>query len=278
MNKKSSDLVSRFVQLFVLMILIACPFFGACNRGSEESIFGEKFIESQTEFNLIDTLSVNLSTVILDTVVTSGTGSVLIGNYQDDIFGKITSHSYMQIVIPDEVDIQDDDCYDSLNLMITYNQLFFGDTTKIQKIFVHQLTENIEYNYGSTICSQTTFQYNPEPIGSIVYTPGPSSSNNTLLIRISDDVGLDFFKKLRDDSEIINDNETFNRYFHELVILADDGCDGSIMGFEADEYSTGLKLYTTVFRILQKQSSICLDYINLQNSSIRLHMIFHQPL
>jgi hypothetical protein len=175
MNTTNKPLVGFRIERSALIIFIAYLFFNACQKNPGEFTVGKEFIESQTELTLIDTFSVSLSTVILDTVITSGTGSLLIGNYRDEVFGKTTSHSYFQIGIPGNVDVENDDIYDSLKLVIKYNGYSFGDTTKNQKILVHHLTEKIEFDDGNAITSKTSFGYNPQPIGSIIYTPGPTA-------------------------------------------------------------------------------------------------------
>ncbi len=230
------------IKLSIFLILIAVLVFNTCNENPGEFTLGEEFVESQTDLTLIDTFSVSLSTVILDTVITSGTGSMLIGNYRDDIFGKITSRSYFQIGTPDNFDVQDDDIYDSLKLVLRYNNYSFGDTTQSQKVSVHQLSENIEDD-NDIITSSTSFNYNPTPIGSVIYTPEPNNPMDTVAIKISDNIGFDLFSKLRDDSEILTNNESFINYFHGLVLFADDAYQGSIVGFNANH--TKLILYTS---------------------------------
>ena len=242
-NKKlvGSHQIKLSASIFIILYL----FFNACDKNPTKFTLGEEFIESQTDLTSIDTFSVNLSTVILDTVTTSGTGSMLIGSYRDDIFGKITSHSYFQIGIPDSFDIEDDDIYDSLKLVISYNKYSFGDTTASQKIFVHQLTENIELDDDDIITSGTSFNYEPYPIGSIIYTPEPNSSIDTLAIKLDDEIGFDLFTKLKDDSDILTDNETFINYFHGLVLVADEAYEEAIIGFKANENDVKLILYTS---------------------------------
>jgi hypothetical protein len=244
--KTINKLRANFQKLLLLFIIfISSTLLNTCKENPGVFTLGEEFIESQTEINLIDTFSVNISTVILDTVVTSGTGNLLIGNYRDDIFGKITSHSYFQIGIPEIFDIENDDTYDSLNLIIRYNKYFFGDTTKDQRILVHQLTESIELNENDIITNKTSIDYNPDLIGSITFTPEPNNTMDTLFIKINDNVGFDLFTKLRDGSEIFSSNESFINYFHGLVLEADSTYEGSVIGFNASEDDVKFILYTT---------------------------------
>ena len=236
----------RHFKFFIFIIFSLMLLLGSCTKNPSDFNLGEKYIESQTDIALIDSFSVTLSTVILDTVVTSGTASMLIGSYTDNTFGKITSHSYFQLGIPDAIDVTDDDVYDSLSLIIHYNGYVFGDTTLLQRITVHQLMETIDPGPDSTLTRNTTFNYDPNPIGSLVYTPRPKNTNDTLFIKINDDIGLDLFQKLIEGSSVFANNTTFiNNYLNGLVLVADDTYEGSIVGFRGAESAAEFILYSS---------------------------------
>ena len=238
-----------FIKISDLLLFIPIwgLFINGCKESSDEFILGEEYIESQTNLTLIDTFSVNLSTVILDDVVTSGTETLLIGSFSDDILGKITSHSYFQIGIPDSLDYYDtenDDVYDSLSLMLLYNKYFWGDTTKRQEISVYQLSEKIELNENNYLTSNTSFNYNPDPIGLIDFYPQPNSTMDTLFIKIDDAIGNGLFSLLKEDSDILSSDENFINYFPGFVLLANEMYKGSIVGFNATSDDLKLILYT----------------------------------
>lgn len=263
MNIHNRFVSSLRIKLVAILIFVMSLFFNACNKNPGDFTLGEEYIESQTDLALIDTFSVALSTVLMDTVETSGTYKMLVGNYRDDIIGKITSNSYFQIGIPGSFDVDDDATYDSLRLAIIYNSYSFGDTTANQKISVHQLTENIEFDYDDIITGETTFDYNPEPIGSIVYTPKPNGSNDTLFIKLSDAIGWDLFTKLRDNSEILTDSESFRNYFHGLVLVADEAYEGAIVGFYAYEEDVQLILYTNGLSSTEDEINYEFNMVNI---------------
>ena len=252
-------------------ILFVLSIFNSCKENSENFTLGIQFIESQTSINLIDTFSVSLSTVILDTVSTSGTGSLLVGNYSDATFGKINSNSYFQIGVPDGFDVENNDIYDSLNLVIKYSGYSFGDTTKGQKISVHQLTENIKLNDNDLLTSKDVFNYNQEPMGTIIYTPLPNGSTDSLVIKLSDYIGSDLFTKMQENSEVLTDDESFRNYFHGLALVTDDSYEGSIIGFNVSD--TKLILYTS------RESSVSTEEINytfsLKDSAKQFNNIEH---
>jgi len=241
MNLTYKSMGRLLIKIFARAIIISSIIFCACEKNQGSFTLGEEYIESQSELNLIETFAVDLSTVILDTVVTTGTGTLLVGNYRDYVFGKISSRSFFQLGIPDTFNVEADDVYDSLSLVLIYNDYFFGDTTRSQQLSVHRLTENIEAEDDYAITNATTFSYDPVPIGSIIYTPQPNSDMDTVSIKISDDIGRDLFTKLKEDSDILTDNERFIDFFHGLVLMADETYEGAIIGFKSD---VSLILYT----------------------------------
>jgi len=216
----------------------------SCNENATDFKLGEEYIETQTQLNLIDTMSVKLSTVLLDTVPSSGTGRMLIGIHRDSDFGEIVSSSYFQIGIPASYDFETGDVYDSLKLVITYDQYSFGDTLKEQKILVHQLTENIDPDENGDLNADMTFGYNSEPLGSITYIPKPNSSDDTLAIHLSDETGMDLFTKIEEDAPIVGNTESFLDYFKGLVLIPDESYEGPIIGFGATSADARMLLYS----------------------------------
>jgi len=244
--KRGNEMVDYIhLKKYILVLFVLGLLINACDENPQQFTLGEEFIESQTQLNVIDTFTVKLSTVIYDTVITSATQNILVGNYRDDAFGKIKSNSYFQVGIPDSFDVEEEDVYDSLNLVITYNNYSYGDTTLSQEIVVHQLSEKIELNDDFAITSQTTFAYDNSQIGSIIYTPKPHNTFDTLAIKINDAVGIDLFTKLKEESEIFDNNDNFLNYFHGLVLMGSDAYEGSIIGFKANAASAKLLMYTT---------------------------------
>jgi hypothetical protein len=268
MMKNVARVFSGAAPLAVVLTLMLLTVFG-CQDNPESSTLGKEYINSQSRVTLIDSFSVKLSTVLLDTIVTSNTGTILVGRYHDDLAGDIASESYLQLGIPGDFTAESGDLYDSLRLVLTYNQSAFGDTTKPQRIIVHRLTEEIEYEYGSSISSKASFTCDPTPIGALTFTPSPGGSSTTISIPMDDNLGRDLLKRLADGSESMTDDATFHKYLPGLVLKPDPSYAGNIVGFTAAAADVRLVLYSRLAETLEDNPiTFALDDSTLQFNHI----------
>jgi hypothetical protein len=233
---------------------------------------------------MIDTFSVRLSTVLLDSVQTSGTGTVLLGNYSDAVFGNITSSSYMQMAIPSSLDLQQRDRYKALYLVLKYNGYYFGDTTKPLSVFAHRLTEKIEYDYDNVINSTSSFRFQSDPLGSVVFMPRPNSGD-TIAIKIRDDIGAEFFDKLLNGAGEVSTNELFADYFPGIALIAEETNRGCIAGFGGNPQDVRIVLLSTTsdpypaemkIEFMMNDSSRQFNHISYDRSATQLKALSEQ--
>ena len=77
------------VFLFISIIIVTGLIFTSSCTKEYEFTLGQDFFDSQTRLQVIDTFSVNVSTVLLDSLKTTLNKIALAGNYKDDIFGYV---------------------------------------------------------------------------------------------------------------------------------------------------------------------------------------------
>ncbi|GAB4340104.1 MAG: hypothetical protein Kow0037_25740 [Calditrichia bacterium] len=229
------------IKIYAIASLLLLLLLTSCDDGSGEYFVGQQLLESDTNVQLLDTFSVKLSTVLLDTIRTAQSGCLLVGKYADEVSGIISVKSYFQVGIPEVRNITQDDHYDSLNLILRLNRYYFGDTTKVEKIYVHRLLEKIEPGEDG-LTSASTFSFDPTPIGMVEFYPKPFNPVDTLSIKISDQIGQDFFVKIQEANEVLSDNTNFLTYFPGLVLVADGTYSEAIIGFSANEDDVRLVL------------------------------------
>jgi hypothetical protein len=123
-----------------------------------------------------DTVKVATSTVMLDSTVTSGQGSGLIGTYKDPVFGSVSSKSFAQVSLPYlsssgsfavlKFPAADSGLtvFDSVYVYLAHDNFVYGDSTKPITLAVHRLTEDFVSSKNYT--KDDALTYNSTPMAS----------------------------------------------------------------------------------------------------------------
>jgi hypothetical protein len=116
-----------------------------------------------------DTLSIKTSTIQLDSVVTDRNSRLMVGRYNDPVFGKVVASTFGQLYVgTGSFKTEGEMVYDSVRVLVGYSYVY-GDTTKTQEIFVHRLTEDLDSTKRYTINSSAS--YAATPLTKITLTP-----------------------------------------------------------------------------------------------------------
>src|SRR5689334_16591152 len=99
--------------------LLALFFLAGCQK-QPSLLFGSTYTDQGTGANiiLVDTSTIIMSTALVDSTATSGTGYLQVGSYNDDYLGNITSRAYWQVAPPTSLPTLDprSTTYDSIGL------------------------------------------------------------------------------------------------------------------------------------------------------------------
>lgn len=217
--------------LALLFIIQSCGFNG------ESYKIGDDFIDSNVNMAVIDTFMVNLSTVIPDSIPTSGNDIILVGSYYDNELGQVFSESYFEMLAPSSRNVQEDDTYDSLTIVLKYKDWghspAYGDTLKTQQIHVYALAEELKTDEETGYLFNTSIiKTEDSPLGSITFLPYPIM-DDSIEFRLSDELGRDLFQKMLDNDQIYSNSEIFREYFMGLALKPGDQSN-SILSFGGD--------------------------------------------
>lgn len=241
-SKKSSNF------LFIIVIVIFSIY--SCTKSNNFSI-GENFVDSQTNLKVLDTFKVDLSTILLDSIATTGTGVALVGQYSDNVFGSISSQSYFELGYPTTFPkIDNTIVYDSANFILCYSKYYYGDTTKLMTLSIQQLTERITLDPVTNLLYNTSkISYSPLILGTKVFYPRPKSADTLITIPVNS-IGKKIFDLIQTNNEIISSSDEFLNYLEGFAITSETGysksikgTNSSILGFKADKNHILLKLY-----------------------------------
>lgn len=206
--------------LSVLFIIISCD----SDVLEEDVTTGTGILAINDKIVLIDTMTLQLSTINFDSLQTSSSSRLLIGGYTDPLMGRVRAESYFEFS-PSSLKLgsSDSDTYtpnyvfDSIVMILRHDRYFYGDTTQIQQLYVHKLTQKVKQSgeNATAFYNSATLNYDTNPVGIKTFFPRPTE-NDSLVIRLNDSYGLDVFQKLKNFE--FGDINQFHDYFKGIVV------------------------------------------------------------
>ncbi len=220
---------------FLLLLLLSFAWF-ACKKVDIQ--FGQQFLDNDyTQVINVDSFTADLSTVYVDSFITSGKGVSLLGGYTDPIFGRVTVNNYLELAPPTYVDSFATATYDSLALILVPDKSYYGDTSGTVHVNVNRLAESITgYEDNLQIIYNThQFAVTSPPIGSADVAIRPLRSD-TIKVRLDDNLGRELLRKLQDPNDNdIKTNDAFLQYFKGIRLSSNNnskvvfGCSDSVV-------------------------------------------------
>lgn len=219
------------MKTFQILSLLLALFTISCSTSSiEEFVLGDNFINDQTGVVMIDTLTIQSSTVKYDSIISNSSGRFLVGSNYNSFSGYKYANSFMTMKFDDAIEYTKFE-FDSICLVLNYDTYYSGDTTITQTIDIYQLQEQMELE-DSYLYSTSNFSYNPVPLGSVNLKPQPNS-HEELSIRLSDKLGTRLTEMIKEKKDTITTQDLFLKFFNGLVIKARTQTKGAIIGFRA---------------------------------------------
>lgn len=196
--------------------------------------------DNATNVVTVDTFSVQLTSVFLDSFTTSGTPVQLLGRYIDPFFGVITSQSFSDIGTPFPLPvITNYSVYDSIRLILRIDHAFYGDTSKVQRFLVSQLTQVMNFpGTQKAFYNNNTIPYNPSVLGSTDVKINPIAGltsqrkGDSVFISMPNNMGEELFGLLYRQPDTITNANIFRGYFKGLTVYPDTSLPGAVFGFK----------------------------------------------
>ena len=143
----------KFYKIDLLTLLIGLFLFASCK--SSNTIGLEVDPETAVSGELIDSVTIRTQTLQDDPTTTNGISRYPLGLLTDPILGTTEASLAMSVNLPSSAyKIQLDATLDSAVLVLPYATEFYGDSTSIYSVDVHQLTDDLS--------TQTAFMSNKE--------------------------------------------------------------------------------------------------------------------
>lgn len=208
-------LLSLFLWLLLSVSLFSCK--------KVDIRFGDQFLDNAyTQIIKVDSFTADLSTIHVDSFVTSNSGVSLIGGYVDPYFGKINTQTYSEMVPPIFVDSFAGTTFDSICLLMVPNRTYYGDSSQPITLNVHRVNQIINgYEEDlNRIYNNRQFTVDPTPLGSKTVYVRPLR-RDSIKIRLSDALGREFLSKLKNPADKdMRTLDAFVKYFNGIRVSA----------------------------------------------------------
>ncbi|ARS37356.1 DUF4270 family protein [Pontibacter actiniarum] len=228
---------------YLLCCLGAALALSSCEDPNE---LGLELVEDNVSGKFTDTLTVDVSTVLLDSVYTSGTGALLVGQYATPQTGTLNASTYFQLGIGSAATIGTEATYDSIKLVLPLSGYYYGDTTNAVTYEVYELNSDLklrelppiypnerpvsDFYRQSALYNKSKIAVKDEPLTSFTFQPGVAKKD-TLQVDLPDALGQAWFDIRKAGGEQLKQTSNFITYFKGLGIKASQST--SVLGFNA---------------------------------------------
>lgn len=249
---------------FILILLFVLTLF-SCGTDTDTGEFtvGSDYLALSNKVIMIDTVTVEMSTINFDSLVTSNRSRILIGNYEDPVFGKVKSDSYFQLSTTTYAlnntgsDTQAVNyVFDSISMILKYDNYYYGDTTRVQTFNIHRLTQKVKPNTDdSNFYNNSTLAYDSQSLGTISFKPRPTEKDS-INIRMNDQFGSDLFQKIK--KREITDFDSFTEYLKGLVLVPDTSNSANVIGFSVS--TSKVRMYYSKYQAEADEVPYIIDF------------------
>jgi hypothetical protein len=225
----------------IYLTVISILLFLSCTR--KEIEFGTIPENAYTSIAYIDTVSAQLSTVLIDSFKTSGDTSFLLGRYSDPYLGVVSARPFFQLTVPASLpDIPSSAVLDSLSLIIKPNRYYYGDTSVSQTVTVYELAQSIAFSYNSQLFNTSDVPVKPVALGSRSFRLSPANTDS-FAIRLSDSKAAELFNKVRQKTSDVTTQSEFMNYLYGLSLGAVSSDPGAVFGLAGTDASFVMRLH-----------------------------------
>jgi len=246
----------KFIKLDLLTLLISLFLFASCENTSTIGL--EIDPKSSVEGTLVDTLSISSRTMMDDVASTGGLTRYPLGYLKDPLFGTTESSLSMSVGLPNAAyTFGTTPVLDSAVLVLNYSGEFYGDSTQVYTVNVHQLVNNLAdeetslsnkvYPYGNTVIGTKTARLFPTSkykITDIVAGKKDTLKSVTPQLRIKLDNAFIQGNLLNLTDATLKTDAIFKSFFKGLnVQVSSPNTNGAMMFFDFASSNSNLSLY-----------------------------------
>ncbi len=223
--------------LFALTLLIVSIY--SCENDNSE--LGNSLVESSFYNVFVDTCSVDISTILSDSIITRGDSICQLGHYKDPYWGEVTPTYYAEY----SVNSFTPNTYygytlDSIVLRLTPSGHYWGDTLAQQRINIYEVKYPIVLENDEDLYNVTRLPLSDTPVYSFSFAPFPVRKKE-VEVRLPDAIGEQLLDDIVAQDDYLKNQEKFKKKFPGLAFVPDGG--DCITGFMVNDTSMCITLH-----------------------------------
>lgn len=239
-------------KLVVGLVYILVTF---CSCQDENSSLGENLVKSSFKNVFTDTCTVDISSIMVDSLETLGDSVCQIGFYNDSVWGKVKASYLAEFTLASfSPDLTNTYVFDSITLNFQPSGHYWGDTLSLQRIWVYPLEKVITYLQGETLYNTSYVPLEETPVCSFTYYPHPAKREN-MEIRMPDSFGKQLFDDMLAEKNVFESQEKFRNYLHGLALIPDE-TGSCVSGFMVSDSSIYMRLYYHILNVTSTESEL----------------------
>lgn len=224
------------------MYRIILPALLLCSCQDENSGLGKTLVTSSFYNIYIDTCTVDISTIRLDSIETRGDSICQLGRYRDESWGEVSAAYYAEYstnsFTPNE---NYSYTFDSLVLRMIPSGHFWGDTLVRQRISVYRLKDPVILDNDDNLYNTTVLPTEDAPLFSFTFIPRPGRRRE-IEVRLPDDMGRQLLSDIVVEDEYLDTQDKFKKRFPGLAFIPD-GAGTCITGFLVNDSAMSINLH-----------------------------------
>ena len=241
----------------LLLIGVVAAIFCTCDPDGDSRVVGDVFTDSRAVLGYVDSFSLKLSTVRLDSFITSGNTDIFMGYCKDEKAGNVSAETYIPIVFSTKTNIPDDAEYDSLIICFKPKGGWVGDTLKPKEVKIYEVLEEIRPRYYSDqqqMFNHIQLKRSDTELATVTIDPFPKR-RMVSWAHLSDSLGRKWFEMVRDGDDAMDKTEYFLDYFKGICIVPQ--TTDCTWGLDFVTSSTGIPESRMVDDVLQFEIRLC---------------------
>ena len=204
---------------------------------------------------MIDTVTIQLSTIKADSIITSATNNALVGYYRHPIMGGQGSKSYFSLNYPTNYSWDSDkQTFDSLVVFLRPNTYYIGDTAHEALFNIHPLLDEISTHDDGKLYNTSSFSFDALPVAQKQFRPYPVSKEE-IEIKIDNSYALEMIEFLNEYENHVDKETLFKEAFKGFVFDCDTTITKSAIGFSVSDTTSFMRLYSHISGLEKEEIS-----------------------